>query len=571
MTSTESLLFIIIIVLLIAIIGGMLFMKHRYTQLLLLIDDDLTELEDAGIEADIERLKKMDLAGESLKTFNSWKKVFDKASSERIPKMHEKMEQASELANKYDLLKARKLVKELDLELDDISSDLGKTKEIFKQLLESNRANQVQYDALIKTYHNMRKEVLAGSYDYGRAIDKIEDELSNLEQSFQSAKNLSAQGDYVEGKRVLEIINTKQTSLKDKLPKAKNVQKTLKEVFPEQLDELTSSYKNMRKEKFAIKEIDFLAEIKSIRDECESCNDFLADLKVADAETKTKEIASEIDKLYDLLTKEYKARPFIKDNQDKVLRLLSHVENNSNQLILKLEHIDQSYELNHGELDEAKKLLKEVNQMENNYDQDVQDLADGNGVYSEIKANWLKMLARINEIEAREKEIVDNVEGLYEAETIANDSLSNFKQDVALVYKRLQRRNLPGKPDSFVQMYTLVVNEIAHTSQELNQVRINMEKISEEMIQISDDVERLKKEADQIINFANLVELTMQYSNKFANNPQIQKARRMTMDLYQKSYNYKDALDTIATAVERVEPGSYQRLENSYYSDLERK
>jgi len=39
------------------------------------------------------------------------------------------------------------------------------------------------------------------------------------------------------------------------------------------------------------------------------------------------------------------------------------------------------------------------------------------------------------------------------------------------------------------------------------------------------------------------------------------------MQLYEEEFNYKDALDTIATAIEKVEPGSYQRLENLYYSD----
>lgn len=93
-----------------------------------------------------------------------------------------------------------------------------------------------------------------------------------------------------------------------------------------------------------------------------------------------------------------------------------------------------------------------------------------------------------------------------------------------------------------------------------------MEKISAELIQISDDVERLKREADDIINSANLVELTMQYSNKYADKDSIAQAQKTAMQLYNE-YNYKEALDTIATAIEKVEPGSYQRLENAYYSE----
>ncbi|MBS7552031.1 septation ring formation regulator EzrA, partial [Weissella confusa] len=95
------------------------------------------------------------------------------------------------------------------------------------------------------------------------------------------------------------------------------------------------------------------------------------------------------------------------------------------------------------------------------------------------------------------------------------------------------------KPESFIQMYTLVLNEVKHTDNELNQVRINMEKISSELIQIQEDIERLKKEADEILNSADLVELTMQYSNKYISNPEIKRARKEAYDLYQNKYEYK--------------------------------
>ncbi len=180
-------------------------------------------------------------------------------------------------------------------------------------------------------------------------------------------------------------------------------------------------------------------------------------------------------------------------------------------------------------------------------------------------------LDRLRQIDAEQKQMSQDVDGLYDSENVANDSIKHFKQEVSLVYRRLQRRKLPGNPDSFVQMYTLVVNEIGHVSEQLSEVRINMEKISNELIQISDDVERLKREADDIIDSANLVELTMQYSNKYSDRDAIQKAQDKAMKLYQRDYDYKNALDTIATALEKAEPGAYQRLENSYYSEKNNK
>ena len=64
-----------------------------------------------------------------------------------------------------------------------------------------------------------------------------------------------------------------------------------------------------------------------------------------------------------------------------------------------------------------------------------------------------------------------------------------------------------------------------------------------------------------------MVELTIQYSNRYSDKESIQRAQEKATQLFQYDYNYKEALDTIATAIEKVEPGSYQRIENSYYSE----
>ncbi len=127
------------------------------------------------------------------------------------------------------------------------------------------------------------------------------------------------------------------------------------------------------------------------------------------------------------------------------------------KLVEKLRHIDESYELTHGELEKSKDLEKEVNEMYHQYTIDTQNIADGKGVYSAIQDLWLQMLDRLREIDAEQAKMSTDVDGLYDSENVANDSIKRFKQEVSLVYRRLERRNLPGNPDSFVQMYTLVL------------------------------------------------------------------------------------------------------------------
>lgn len=566
MSSIQTIIIVAVVILIIVVVASMLLINRKQLREVEVIDAALNEIEEMHLEEDIKRLNKMDLAGESLTTLNTWRKSYKEASTKKLPRVQKLVEEAANENATYKLFKARKKIKEAQQIIKPALEDARNTKAVFTELLESNKENQIQYDTLIKVYRELRKDVLANSFEYGAAIDQIEDQLASMESDFEEAKNLSSQGDHVEAKRVLSKIRMSLAALQKQLPKIKEGYHQLEVVFQDQLKELSNVYKKMISEKYYITKVDVLSRIKDIHDQINSAHKLLSELKVDELANENKKIFSEIDGLYDVLAKEYKARPFVEKNQSKMLALISHQQTASKKLVEKLQHIDESYELTHGELEKSKELEKEVNNMNRQYTVDTQNIADGKGVYSAIQDSWLEMLDRLREIDAEQVKMSTDVDGLYDSENVANDSIKHFRQEVSLVYRRLERRSLPGNPDSFIQMYTLVVNEIGHVSDELSQVRINMEKISNELIQISDDVERLKREADDIINSANLVELTMQYSNEYADKDSIKQAQKKAMQLYDE-YNYKEALDNIATAIEKAEPGSYQRLENAYYSE----
>lgn len=566
MSSTQSLLLITLIITIIVLVMAMLLINRRQLREIEELDNELGNMEDLHLERAIGKLDQMELAGESLATLNTWKKSYQKAA-ELFSEIQRLIEDGADENARYRLVKSHQSIKQARELVDSISEDVKNSSDVFTQLLESNRENKAQYDELMQSYREIRKEILADSFDYSVALEEIENHLSAMEEDFAQAKNLSAQGDHVEAKRVLSKIRADFTSLKAKLPEVKEDQHNLQTVFADQLDEIAVGYKEMRDAKYGFGSLDVLLEIKQSNDQIDRSLAALAQLDLEETSKGMKKVEKEIKTLYGILEKEYKARPFVEKNQDKLQRLLTHQQTVSQQLIKKLRHIDESYELTHGELDESRELEREVHKMDSDYIRASQRIADGRAVYSEVQDDWIRILGRLQEIGKRQQELSEAVDGLYEAEEVAQRSIKEFKQQVSLVYRHLSRQNLPGIPEGFLQMYTLVINEISKTSGELNQVRINMEKISEELVQISDDVDRLQREAEDIISSANLFELTMQYSNKFLDNEGVVRARGKAMKLYDRDYNYKDALDTIATTVERVEPGSYQRIENSYYQE----
>lgn len=69
--------------------------------------------------------------------------------------------------------------------------------------------------------------------------------------------------------------------------------------------------KKMISEKYYLTSVDVLGRIKEIHDEIDGARKLLAETKVDELAKENKKISGEIDDLYDVLAKEYKARPFV--------------------------------------------------------------------------------------------------------------------------------------------------------------------------------------------------------------------------------------------------------------------
>lgn len=71
-----------------------------------------------------------------------------------------------------------------------------------------------------------------------------------------------------------------------------------------------------------------------------------------------------------------------------------------------------------------------------------------------------------------------------------------------------------------------------------------------------------------MVDAAALTEQMMQYANRYRHtHPEIKSAIENSLELFNKEYRYQDALDEIGTALERVEPGAFKRIEDFYFNN----
>jgi septation ring formation regulator len=86
----------------------------------------------------------------------------------------------------------------------------------------------------------------------------------------------------------------------------------------------------------------------------------------------------------------------------------------------------------------------------------------------------------------------------------------------------------------------------------------------------AEDIVMLQEKTDELIDSAALAEQMMQYANRYRHtNANIGDAIDRSLALFSNEYRYKAALDEIGSALNKVEPGAFDRIENFYFNNRE--
>mgnify|MGYP000060844860 FL=1 len=97
-----------------------------------------------------------------------------------------------------------------------------------------------------------------------------------------------------------------------------------------------------------------------------------------------------------------------------------------------------------------------------------------------------------------------------------------------------------------------------------------MEDITKQLLIVQDDLETLQEKTDDLRDSAELTERLIQYANRLSiDHEEINDAIAKAQNEFNR-YNYPGSLEILEKAVEKVEPGSYKRMEQRYYTELKR-
>lgn len=525
------------------------------------------DLDDESQKTDFEKIEQLGLTGGSLAKLETLQADGKTIRNDQLPAIVEQLSKIKTLARGIKFVDANQSLKRVGADLDAVQQQIDAVRAGLKALDDADEAHRQAVSSLEKKYQNLRKTLLSKNFAFGPSIDKLEDRLANLESDFDKFSELAKAGDHDAAEKVLDQLRHDTSALEMDIDRIPPIYKDLVSGFPDQLKELASGYQQLVDQHFHFEVATIEPEINALKQAIDDNVAVLGDLKVSDAENGNHAIEKRIDHLYDVMQTEIDAKEKVDQQQDEISKFLTHAMNQNHRLQIELDRLAQSYTLNNHEVERTRELNEQLKTIESTYQADMTAITSKQAVYSQIAAHYEDQQKQLKGIEEEQVGINDGVANLTAEETKAHDTLQRFDFEIHAVKRQIENLNLPGLPSDYLDYFQVVTREIERLDHDINKLVINMDDITKQLIVIQADMATLQEKTADLIDAAMMAEQLLQYANRYkTNHDEVQQASEESQRLFNEKHDYARSLEIIATAVDKVDPGSYKRIEDSYYA-----
>lgn len=528
----------------------------------------LVALEEARLARRLDDASLADLMGESLKVFTALQDDYLKKVAPAVDDANEQLEEVSKNLNGLNVFtvtgqlnQVRELVEEAERQQKRVVDRLQKADQKEE---EQKKATATMGEQL----GDFQKKLDDTAYQYGDAIRPLRSQLADLQEQFTRFNEIAAKGDHEAADEILTDLKEKEahfTKLAEEIPE---LYKPLFTTFPDQISELREGYRKLvaNHYRFPVNNLD--DQIEGLEAQRQTALDHIAALSLAPVRVANKSLEEKIDHLYDVMQNEMDARPQVEKLVGVVGDHLDHARQQNRELMAELDRLSESYTLNHDEVAHTRELEEQLKQIQKEYEKDQVAVNAQAAVASQVLERFMEDERVLTAIETQQKEINDGVAYLSEDEQRARKALQRFVTTVRATKRHVETLNLPGLPQDYLDFFFLVSDEISHLAKDMNQQRIDMEAITKELLKVQGDVSELIDRTNKVRDSAELTARLMQYGLRFVDdNQEIDAAITEAQKLYDR-YEYEQSLETIGAALEKAEPGSFKRLEDNYYDEL---
>ena len=513
-------------------------------------------------------LKNLNLTGQTKRTYETWQATWQTITRFRFPEIEAALVSAEQYTQRLNFIKGSQISNQASQLIEETKAEVDKIYTALQKLLDSEKKNREELEVLQERYASMRKDLLAHSFSFGEALESLEKRLSYLELDFTKFNTLTNEGDHLEAKEVLGRIEAEMQDFEQIVEEVPKYLKEIEEEYEDQVADLKEGYQKMVEEHYQFPKISIPSEIQKIEEIIVVAREHIKATELEEARQQLDKVAREIDQLYLVMETEYEAKAFVKRNRAQVERKLNQVLQSNRYVNIEVDRVSQNFVLANNEFNRVQDFAKQLEKEQEAVAYYSKALQNQQVPYSIVKEHYEIVLNTLKEIDENQLALVNTLTDLSQQEKSIRDGLDVFELDLRNMKRTIEKYHLPGLPKEYLELFFATSSRIEQLSQLMNRVKLDMTEITGLNQTIEDDVEKLDIMTEEIVDNAQLTEFMIQQANRYRlEHPEIDTAIQQALEQFNHFYRYAESLAIIEKALNQVDPGSAQRVRDSYQSE----
>lgn len=550
----------IVVVLLVFVVVIFVYRKKHHTEIARL-DQKRLDIQNKPVLEELSKVKSLNMSGQAEEMFERWRNKWSELIDVELPKVDELLMNVEDHVDKFQFKKAALIETEIDQIIDRCDEEMALILNELNELMKSEEQSRVEIEKLQLDYRTARKTLLAHQYSFGAAGVPLEQRLEVFPSQFKEYDRLTAEGNYLQAKQIVEELDVKGEEIFKLINEIPNLLTEIQHKIPSDLKDIRAGHKEMEEQSFFLLHLEIPEKIDAIEAKLPVFKEEVINLNTERVMQELQTIKAEIETYYDALENEAHAKLFVDTHFEQLADSLSEINEFVDELKYESDLVQKSYHLSDEEIAVPIQARSAVSSFNQRYELLAVEVQEQQSAYSSLKEEVEDLQKLIQKQLDVAQSFAKKLDNLRIHENDGRKQLTQLEKHLHRLERKIQKANIPGIPEEIDARCAEVEAQLDVIKEELNRIPINVGVIAAG----AEKAEALLAEADgvvvEMLENVQLIELLIQYGNRYRTLVPDMDDRLYEAEEAFRNLRFNKALELVATAVEKAEPGALKKME----------
>lgn len=496
--------------------------------------------------------------------YENWQERLKDIKEIRIPKITDMLIEAEYSLSKKDYKNTMYKIAKLEMEIYKVRTKSDFLLKEIKELTTSETRNRAIITKLKARYRSLYENFDENRNSYADMENPVSLQFENISKRFEDFEIIMDANKFTEVSIVVNAIEQMLKHMEVVIEELPSIVLMAENVLPKKMLEIEKVYNKMKSEGYPLDYLNVEFNINEAQNKIVDILDRAKTLNLEDSLFDLKVLTEYFENLFIDFEKEKLIKVDYEEASETLYNKLEKTNELVSEIFEQLDELKATYNLKAEDINNLFYVRKKLEKLNSDYKNLIDHTGNNSFPYSKLTEEIEILVVDLAEIENRLDISLNVLGSMHDDEQRARQQLDEVQNVLRKAQDSIRTYNLPVIPNSYFVELKEAHDAVREIVKELSKKPITIETLNTRVDTARDLSLKLLCKTKDMIKMAMFSELSIVYGNRFrSSEKEIDKALVYSEILFNKG-EYRRSLEMSINALNKIEPGIYDKLVNLY-------